>query len=275
MAKIMDISPWGSPYSLFVEKVFGKEQEKTFAMQRGSRLEAEAREILCDKHNLQYIPICVERLDFPHHAASLDGYCLSKDWGGATNNFRVGCEIKVPMKCPDYEKIGLEIPDYYYVQLQWQIYVADLDQHFYCVYDPQDKDMHTIEVDRDNLMIGMMIQSADAFKARMTSFDPPEPTDKDQVEIHDCRAKELASRSCQIADQIRDLERDLEYCRKELRTYLKHDVCRLGDVVARTVHRVGSVEYARIPELSGVDLNSYRKDSTSYLTIRRRDNGKG
>jgi hypothetical protein len=57
-----------------------------------------------------------------------------------------------------------------------------------------------------------------------------------------------------------------EACRKELLSVCTDNTKGFGLTIIKT-ERKGSVDYSKVPELVGVNLDSYRKKSTTVWTI--------
>jgi hypothetical protein len=54
----------------------------------------------------------------------------------------------------------------------------------------------------------------------------------------------------------------------KIKAAMKHPKMRFGQIRLSIQERKGSVDYSKVRELKGVDLEQYRKPSTEYLDIR-------
>jgi len=111
--------PWPNPQTprdLWLQKTArAPAQESTFAMRRGSRLEAPARMLYTQHTGIPVAPVCVEHAMHSWLRASLDGL---DPWG----------EVVVEIKCPRKEShacaLDGRVPDYYWPQVQHQLFVT-------------------------------------------------------------------------------------------------------------------------------------------------------
>jgi putative phage-type endonuclease len=124
-AAIMHASPFKTPYQLWLEKT-GRvpPQKQTRAMAHGVANEETAREQFIREHGIQVAPACFEYDDEPLIRASLDG------WNEAE---RLVVEIKSPTSDDRDHRKAKEgsIPDYYWIQMQHQMAVADAKRGIY------------------------------------------------------------------------------------------------------------------------------------------------
>lgn len=117
------VPPWRDrtrPYELWQRKT-GRiaEQETSFAMRRGQRLEPIARRLYEEKTGRQARPCCVQHSRLDWLRASLDGL---DDWG------EVIVEIKAPNLDSHREALEGRVPDYYVPQLLHQAAVTGISR---------------------------------------------------------------------------------------------------------------------------------------------------
>lgn len=113
---IMGVSPWQTPNQLWRELCLGEKRDVyTPAIERGQKLEDACK--IWTEHNLELNlkPICVESLENPLFAASLDGYDFDKN---------IVAELKCPGKESHKKMANGEIPQVYFYQVQWQLMVT-------------------------------------------------------------------------------------------------------------------------------------------------------
>jgi putative phage-type endonuclease len=146
---ILGVNPWKSLKKLREEKFGVRDDYKNAAMQRGHDLEPVARKLYEDLYTVKLKPKVFVR-DFA--MASVDGICDKN-------------EHLIEIKCPTEKNIGKslsrEIPDYYFAQMQHQLYVLGLDIMYYCVYDGFFG--HRKEVQRDEKYIENMVKKEREF----------------------------------------------------------------------------------------------------------------
>jgi putative phage-type endonuclease len=96
-------------------------------MDRGHRLEPIARDLFITRSGIYVAPACFEHPYYRFAGASLDG--ISEDG-------RVMAEIKAPGKENHDIALKGEIPEMYYIQIQWQFAVTGAEEAYYVSYDP-------------------------------------------------------------------------------------------------------------------------------------------
>lgn len=254
---LMGLSPWSTPYQLWQEKLGLKApKEVNQAMQRGLDLESTARDIFVEKRGISVSPKVVFHGIHNQFMASLDG--ISGDG-------KIIVEIKCPGKSAHDIALSGKIPEHYYPQLQWQIACADTNKAFYLSYDGQTSTI--IEVPRNDEYIVKLYKEAHGFYECMTSFEPPALCQRDYREETSPEAVHLIGELREAEDSIKALETRKEEIRKTLIRIADGQNMSIGNAKLSKNYRRGSVEYAKIPALIGVDLDQYRKTTTEYWRI--------
>ena len=262
-AVIMGISPFKTALQLWEEKVMEVESKTTYAMDRGTRLEKTSRDLLNQTLNngLKYSPACIEHDDIPWMIASLDGAMINTMFGASSGKCDVlkACEIKCPGKEAHSMALEGKVPPYYMPQLQHQMVVGELREILYVSFDGERN--VGIFVDRDDDYITKKLMPALAsFYQSLVDFKPPEPTDKDVIEIVDSRACIMAEQYKEISLTIEQLKEQQESLKEELCAYATHGRCKIGDLRVTKVMRKGAIDYQSIPELKSVSIEKYRKE---------------
>lgn len=186
------------------------------------------------------------------YSASLDAYG-EKD----------GETYRVEIKCP-YQKeksklwsaaVDSDIPEFYYWQQVHQGMCAPTDHAYFFVY---------ISDDRYRLINFVQNQGDDiALKAAWDDFmaNEPAPAFKVRDDLAELgKAYELLkARSDMINIDLKEIEQELK------------DACEVdsqaGPVKIQVITRIGAIDYKKVPELKGIDLDDYRKPSTTYKKI--------
>ena len=126
---IMGNNPWTTPYKCWQRKLgLIEEQKSNEAMERGKRLEPDARAQFIEKYGIDMTPVVVESSEFEFLGASLDG--ISK-LGNHILEIKCGGE-----KLHNMATHGI-IPDYYMDQMQHQLLVTRAEKCFYYSYNGQ------------------------------------------------------------------------------------------------------------------------------------------
>ena len=255
---IMGNNPWDTPYTCWQRKLGLIEDKKSNeAMERGKRLEPEARAQFTERHKVNMVPIVVESSEFSFLGASLDGFCGE-------------CNAVLEIKCGGAKLHNMaknqEVPQYYLDQMQHQMLVTGAERCFYYSYDGIDG--ICIEVLPDALWVKKFMPKAREFWKCIALNEPPALQDADYKDMSlDPSWGSVASEYRKICEQIKNLEVVKEDYRKALLSLCGDQNC-LGDGIRamKTTMR-GRVDYDAIPEIKGVDLDKYRKDSTTAWKI--------
>ncbi len=266
-AAILGMSPFQTRLQLWEEIVLGIEKPITPSMERGSRLEAQVREKINRKYaskGLFYEPTCMEHDIIPWLRCSLDGYC---------HESKKAIEIKLPGVDAHQMAVEGKIPAYNIPQLQKQMLVADLQELTYVSDDGSEDDPIEIVVKRDDDFIKSKILPQEAeFYSSILKFKPPEPSDRDVVKIVDPVALNAATSYSNLIQQIETLQLEADQLKQLLISCAHHDRALIGNLRLSRMIRKGAIDYEKIPELNGVDLDKYRKSHIqNWRIVRGRD----
>lgn len=243
-----------TPLQLWEQKLGLVEPDPvTSAMQRGIDLEPRILEMFNSRIGNTFTPSVRISEQHPWMMASLDGLCE------ATGEI---VEIKAG-NGPDHEqcKHGF-VPSKYYPQLQHQMAVCGVDSVYYCSYF--NEEIVITRVERNPEYIDSMIRAELEFFACMASGKPPELTDRDYSEWDSSLEGTLAELR-EIMSRRLELDNREKAIKKRLAEVVVRPMRGFGIRVTKCT-RQGSIDYDAIPQLQGVNLEEYRKASTSYWT---------
>lgn len=254
---IMETSPWKTPYQLWCEKMgLNPDLKATSAMKRGVELEDQARLMFSLDTGISVSPKVIVHPTYNWMMASMDG---------VSDDNKQAVEIKCPGQEDHAKALQGVAPEKYVAQLQHQLEVLGLDELYYYSFDGEYG--VALKVYRDDRFIKKMLKKEEEFYECMQSFTAPKFTNRDYNERSDdlWLAASLRWKSA-VAQQ-----KALEFQEKELRESL---ICmsngqntKGGGVSVSKILRKGNVDYAKVPELNGVDLEQYRKGSSEYWKI--------
>lgn len=254
VASILGISPWQTKLQLFEAKILGEKNSPNKAMIRGSSLEAKARDWYNDKYGkygLKVKPAVFVDNIYDWFLCSLDGWV-------SEGEIKKAIEIKCPGREAHLMALDGQIPAYYMPQLQAQMFICELKEMEYISFDGTDGVI--IPVKRDDYMIAHIVTECALFHSDLMSFKAPDPSDKDIIVIKDTRACELARDYSRLKSTIENLTDEMDFKRMQLIQESRHKRCKIGDLMLSKVMRKGNVNYTKIPELKGLDLDKYRGD---------------
>lgn len=255
---ILGSSPWASAYQVWQRKLgLVDEIKSNEAMERGKRLEPEARAQFTERYSIEMQPVVVESTEFDFLGASLDGisylgnHILEIKCGGS--------------KLHDMAEQGI-VPEYYLHQIQHQLLVTRADKCFYYSYNG--KDGICIEVLPDPLFEAKFLPKAREFLRCIAFNEPPSLQDSDYKDMSFDLSWQFNSDQYQkICREIKYMEEVKEGYRKELLKLSGDHSCKGNGIKVIKTHVKGRVAYDDIPELKALDLEKYRKPSSTCWKI--------
>lgn len=256
---IVGASPWKTPLQLFEEKI-GVRQEppSNWAMQRGLEMEAQARaayELLTD---IEMPPALAEHPKHTFMRASLDGWNQEKG--------RI-LEIKCPGEKDHATAMQGKVPQKYVYQLVHQMMVTGSQLVDYFSFDG--KRGVIVKVEWDKNVQEFLAEAEIKFWEHVQSGTPPEATERDFLSLNDNKAAVTLFREFQEKKVMVDrLTGELDDLKKKVIEAAAGQRVRCHGVQVMPVTRKGNVDYAKIPQLQGVDLDAYRKKTSTYFDVR-------
>lgn len=268
-AAVLGISPWfpRTPRQLAEVKLGLKAVHMNAAMSRGVQFEDAARKNACDSLDIDFEPGVFVRGDF---SASLDG--ISPD--GTTL-----LEIKIPAKGQQSDlwkqvASGEGVPAHYMVQLAHQMYCCDAERAVFWVYDPSADLGMAYHLNRDELALTWVLLEIawKAFRESVDNLELPDPMGDDEVPVEDQALLSVGDELIDVRTQLAALqarEKALEDALKEAlpKTHVSLLETPHGALKAQWVTRVGAIDYGKVPQLQGLDLEPFRKKPTTYLKL--------
>lgn len=263
IATIMGISPWNTPYRLWMEKTGLVEPEDISNkphVVRGVLAEPVARE----KYNR-----LTEKNFTPKVWPVIDG-CLGASDDGYNEETNEIIEIKcMGEQAHEDAKAGV-IPEYYRMQMTWTMGISGATKCQFVSCRPEsDYELVVIEVLADMpSFLRMRIKALDFWEMVKTKTPPP-LSDKDVVDFSDNKefiayVREYSSFSKTLAE----LELKVEATRAKLISLAEgYPSVKCGPLKLSRFTRKGSIEYGKIEALKGFDLEPYRKPATVAFKI--------
>lgn len=259
IAAIMGKSPFSTAYRVFEEKVgLRDQQESNFAMERGKRLEPVARAAYEEIIGEPVQPVCVQRTDKPWLRCSLDGASMDLDHL---------VEIKVPGQSTIELARKQKLPEHYMLQVQYQMLVTGAESADFVVYDHATGELIIVLVERDEKLISEIEAAADEFWHDTQGGVSPVLTSRDKEQRFDDEWEQAAQEFASAKAAADAADNALKAARKRLEE-LAGGVSSIGAGVRLSViERAGNVDYKKIPELKGVDLERYRGKPVKSVRI--------
>ncbi len=251
---IMNESKWKTRIQLYKEKISNVHNNFcTPAMQRGIDLEPLARELYSLKTGIFVEP-----------------KVIVKDWAMASLDGISECgNYLIEIKCPgqkDHEiALSGKIPSHYFPQLQHQMWVCDVEKMHYFSFDGTDGVI--VEILKDPIYLERLISEELKFFEYITNKNFPESNEEDFMYRTDDIWVECSKRWKIITRSIKELQEEEEELRKQLIFLSSENNVKGNGISLCKVSRKGNVDYSKIPELKNIDLEKYRKESSSSWRI--------
>jgi putative phage-type endonuclease len=254
---VMGVSPWTTPYQLWQLKLGLIEQEVTPAMRHGSELEPVARAAYERQTGRIMQPLVV--ID-GEYSASLDGMTL----GGE----RI-VEIKSPVKGRDstlWQTVDAgRLPEHYHLQVQHQLLVTGAAVVDVFVFDGTEGVL--LEVSPEPNTWPRIHTAWEEFVGFVAKGEPPPLTERDVRHRDDPEWLEAAAAYLGLKGASDELSIRLEEAKKTLVQLAGHAREVGGGIAVTKCWRRDCVDYERIPELAGVDLDAYRGPRHSEFRV--------
>lgn len=174
---ILGESPWMSSHDLWLHKLGMHDIPETPRMKRGKELEPIARSMLEQAFDCMIQPMVFQHSEIEYMIASIDG--VSDD------------EIYFEIKCPGRETHEMSlletVPTYYYIQLQHQMEVCDIEKIYYVSYLPgHERELYYFQVERNKDTIKLIKEKEEQFFYCMKNFVSPLLFDPSSLEYMGC-----------------------------------------------------------------------------------------
>lgn len=247
-AAVMGLSPWVSPYQLWEIRTGRRVVEENSAMRRGTELEPIARAHWERVTGQIWQPMVMVDGEY---SASLDG--LNLDGTELT-------EIKCPVKGKESEtwkavEAG-SCPEHYRLQVIHQLHVSAASKGHFMVFDGEDH--IALEILPDPVLWDEIRGEWDKFMECIKTDTPPALTEKDVVERDDLYWQIEAFAYISAKAEVDAATAKLEAAKARLLEQATHTSERGFGVQVTRFWKRGSVDYKRVPELAGIDLDAYR-----------------
>ena len=256
-AAVLGVSPWMTPYQLWLFKTGRSVSKVTAAMQHGTDMEPVARVAYETQTGNIMQPLVIQD---GAYSASLDGMDLDG---------RLILEVKCPYKGQASalwnDAVVGQVPEQYQLQVQHQLMVAGAALAHLWVYDGTQGLLLPIE--RDEAAMERIRAGWDAFQEYLTCDAPPPLSDTDTVVRQDllwntaALAYTAAKRTAELADEA------LATARDQLVALACFPREQGAGVTVSRYWKQGNVDYKRVPALKGLDLSLYRGKAREEVRV--------
>lgn len=268
IAIIMGESPWCTPYVLWKRKLgFTPEQAQNPAMERGKQLEGHVRELVNAQRGADFQPIVLAHAELEWAVASLDGF---------DEKSSEILEIKCPSKKTHEEARSGKVPRHYFLQIQWQLFVADLETCHYVSYLADD-DIVSLKVERDDeLLVDSILPAAAEFYQHLVTMTEPARQEGEHIAIETREFEEAAEEYKQAEENYKLWADKKEKARQKLISCTDDSNCVGCGLKLTRCSREGNVDWKRLwkeltefaPELAErFSLEDYRQQQIGFWKI--------
>ena len=256
IAIIAGVSPYMTIAELWDQKKSGKITEANYIQQKGIDHEEEFRKEVERVYGYRVMPH-VEMNDWA--IASLDG--INPERTKIFEFKMVGQEYFESIK--RNERIRSD----HMMQMQFQMMISGIRECFYYIYCEALNSYHHrwvfMQEDHQNHMFELATKFLESLKLEENPFSDPEQQIEDESIL--ASLEELES----IDRELKDLEDKKAFIRENLKKIVKSGKAKCGPYQIAWSERKGTVDYAKIPVLKGLDLEPFRKKPTQVMTISR------
>jgi putative phage-type endonuclease len=247
-AAVLGASPWLTPYQLWLQRTGRVQQVVTAAMGHGTRLEPEARAAYEALTGTVMQPLVLVEGDY---SASLDG--MSFDGS-------LIVEIKCPFKGRQsslWQSVEAgAVPEYYGWQVEHQLMVSGAAQAHLYVFDGTKG--HLTEIAPRPERWQAIREAWDAFMGCIETDTPPPLTERDKVVRADTAWRDAAEVYLDLKRETDRLAGLLDEAKAKLVGLAQHPSESGAGVTVTRFWKQGAVDYKKVPQLQGVDLEVYR-----------------
>jgi putative phage-type endonuclease len=248
---VLGVSPFQTPYQLWLLRTGRAKQPVTVAMRRGTELEGPARVAYEARTGLVMEPLVLQDGEY---SASLDGITLSGDQI---------LEIKCPMKGRDSElwravEAG-SVPEHYGWQIEHQLMVSGGRLAHLWVFDGVQGVL--LEVAAQPVRWPEIRAAWDQFTKFLETDTPPPLMNHDTRTRDDESWRNAAAKFRLSKQQADEYAAILDVAKSDLLKITSHPRETGCGVTVTQFWKRGAIDYKMVPMLSGVDLDAYRGHS--------------
>jgi uncharacterized protein YheU (UPF0270 family) len=150
--------------------------------------------------------------------------------------------------------------------VQWLLFVSGFEDLDYISWDGE-SDLVIVPVKADPEYQSKMLEAAKAFWHLVETRTAPA---SDEVQIEDQELEAILIERQGLKDQIDALTEKLEALTDQVKARVKESG-QCGEFKLTWSEVKGSIDYAKIPELKGLDLEPYRKKPSKRFQITKRN----
>lgn len=259
---ILGLNPWMKASDVMrqmVREYHGAESEFTgnIATEYGTNFEKFAQDDFEMEHGLE---------------VTETGFHVSKEfeWIGASPDGFVSYDAVLEIKCPFgaretgvFKTVAEQL--HYHAQMQIEMLCAEKKKCYFYQWSPVGSALDVVEYNK--YWIEENIPKLKAFYDQyLLEIKSPEKHLLDLVQTKE--AVKLVKSYNSVKEEIKLLTAELDELKKDLIKIADGKKSNISGVLVYEVERQGAVDYKKVPELKGVNLEQYRKKSSKYWAVK-------
>lgn len=251
---------YGTPLTTFEEMVNGTVEQISSFKQRlfdkGHQTEAVLREFFDGQQGSKFKPAVILSTEYPDLLASLDG--ISEDSHEILEAKYVGAKHLDQI-------VDGTVKNAHWWQMQAQLLISGAFVCHYLAADDSGRAAHS-QIYPDPEAFKAILAATDGFMKRVRSGEIPEPGERDWVQVD---AEMLAEEYVKLEQMIEKATADQKLIREKILAKCKGITrARAGALTVTVSVRKGNIDYKKVPQLEGLNLDQYRGKDTQVNTIR-------
>jgi putative phage-type endonuclease len=254
---VLGVSPWVTPYQLWLQRTGRVAPGVNPAMMRGTQLEPVAREAYEHLTGNVMEPLVLADGDY---SASLDGMTLDGE---------LILEIKCPVKGQESElwrgAQGGKLPEHYQWQVQHQLMVAGASLAHVYVFDGKTGILLELQPRQEDWCV--IRDGWDRFMRFIAEGTEPPLMDRDTVLRTDSEWAGAAEAFLAAKESADTAIARLDDTKVALARLAKHTSEKGAGVVVARYWKAGPIDYKKVPELAAVDLELYRGPAREEVRV--------
>lgn len=249
-AAVMGVSPWQTPLQLWEQRTGRTQPVINAAMARGTQLEPLAREAYEKLTGVVMQPVVLVDGDY---SASLDG--MTFDGGLA---LEIKCPVKGKTSTLWRDVADGRVPDHYRWQMEHQLMVSGAAAAHLFVFDGDTGDGKLLEVVPQPGEWERIHAAWDAFAELIRTDTPPALSDRDKRQRTDPEWMVATESYLAAKRRVDAVSAELDEAKAALLRLASHSSETGNGVTVTRYWKAGSVDYKKVPELAGIDLDAFR-----------------
>lgn len=255
VSAVLEESDFMTPYELWLIKTGQRDGfQGNWATERGKNAEQRIRELYEEKYAVKLTAPVLEYPAWPTLSASLDGYL---------ERAKLVVEFKYPSKEKHALAVNGIVPKTYRAQIQAQMLVAGAESAHYVSFDGSG--IAVVEVAADYAEQMRIVAACMSFWELVMTKVPPAGA---PVFLESDTLETLAEQYTKLNRILFHTESEMLLIRQKLDEIVEEDKAKFYGLTLTRTERIGAVDYNKVPELRGVDLDAYRKSPIKVLTIK-------